>query len=249
MRERSASPLRDRFSRRRWWGRVGRWRLPLLAGLLVAVLGAGGWLVLWSDALDVERVGVRGTALLDEREVLAAAAVPTGVPLARVDLAEVESRVQELSAVASVSVSRDWPDGVDVVIRERESVAVVEENGQLQGLDREGVPFRSYPRAPPGLPLVRAADLAPEIGADGRSDALREVALVVTALPGELAARVGHVEIASLDAIALVLRDGTTVRWGSASDSEQKADVLTALMEVPAQTYDVSVPGLPTTSG
>lgn len=243
------APLRDRFSRRRWRGRVVRWRLPLLAGLVVAVLGAGTWAVLWSDWLDVERVRVQGTRYLDEPQVLTAAAVPAGTPLARLDLAAAEARVEVLPAVASASVTRDWPDGVEVVVREREPVAVLADDGQLQGLDGEGVLFRTYPSQPARLPLVRATDLAPELGADGRADALREVAQVVASLPGSLARQVGHVEVSSLDAIALALRDGTTVRWGSASDSAQKADVLQALLDVDAQTYDVSVPGLPTTSG
>jgi cell division protein FtsQ len=46
-----------------------------------------------------------------------------------------------------------------------------------------------------------------------------------------------------------MLSDGSEVRWGSAEESGLKADVLATLMSVPATTYDVSVPGLPTTTG
>jgi cell division protein FtsQ len=92
-------------------------------------------------------------------------------------------------------------------------------------------------------------DAEPGDGDASRDDALREVARVVEALPRAIARRVEHVELASLDSIALVLSDGSQVRWGSADESDLKADVLTTLMSVPAMTYDVSVPGLPTTTG
>ena len=110
--------------------------------------------------------------------------------------------------------------------------------------------FRGYRSAPPALPLIRSDDLAGAVSDDAvRADALREVALVVESLPRAVAGKVDHVELASLDSIELVLADGSLVRWGSADESGLKADVLATLMSVPATTYDVSVPGLPTTSG
>ena len=56
-------------------------------------------------------------------------------------------------------------------------------------------------------------------------------------------------QVATVDQISLVLRDGRTVVWGSAEDSDAKAEVLVELLEQPARKYDVSVPGQPTTSG
>jgi cell division protein FtsQ len=37
--------------------------------------------------------------------------------------------------------------------------------------------------------------------------------------------------------------------WGSADESDLKAQVLAVLLRQPARTYDVSVPGQPTTAG
>ncbi len=52
----------------------------------------------------------------------------------------------------------------------------------------------------------------------------------------------------TVDQITLVLRDGRQVLWGSAEESDAKARVLVALLKEPAASYDVSVPGQPTTS-
>ena len=92
---------RDRFARRRWRGRLGRWRGLLAAVAVVGLVGAGGWLVLWSDVLDVDNVSVEGTRLLTPAAVEQAAAVAQGAPLARVDLDAVATRVESLPAVDS----------------------------------------------------------------------------------------------------------------------------------------------------
>jgi cell division protein FtsQ len=260
----------DRFARRRRRGRLSRWRGALTVVVVVGVAVGAGWLVFWSDVLDVDEVAVTGTSVLSPAEVEKVAAVRSGAPLARVDLDAVTSRVEGLPAVASAAVTRSWPGTVAIEVDEREAIAVVEDDGSYQGLDATGVLFRSYSAPPADLPLVRAADLdsdsadagqgedgagvkagdtaRAEVGAS-RDDALREVALVIEALPAAIGAEVDHVEFSSLDSILLVLSDGSQVQWGSAEQSALKADVLETLMTIPATTYDVSVPGLPTTSG
>ncbi|HEU5036002.1 MAG TPA: FtsQ-type POTRA domain-containing protein [Nocardioides sp.] len=232
---------RRRFARRQWARRWLTWK-PVLAVVLAVVLVVGGvWLVYFSSFLAVQGVDVRGASLLSEQQVRQAAAVPDGEALARVDLERVRTRVQALAAVSSADVSREWPDRVRIDVTERVPVAVVEIAGKLRGMDEDGVVFRDYAQAPSDLPRVQT-------GSDTGSDALREAALVVGSLPADLAAKVDHVEVETVDQITLALRDGRTVRWGSSADSDLKAEVLAALLVArKAQTYDVSVPGNPTT--
>lgn len=214
-----------------------------MSALLVLALVIGGvWLVWFSQVLAVRSVTVAGTGYLSADEVRTAAAVPEGEPLARLDVQAVQRRVAALAAVESAEVARVWPDGVSVKIEERTSVAVVSIGGVMRGLDAEGVVFRTYPRKPRELPLVQAD---PEV----RSEAIAESAAVVSAMPRELARRVDHVEVRTVDEITLVLRDGRTVLWGSAEQSELKARVLGALLSQRGTTIDVSVPGQPRTSG
>jgi cell division protein FtsQ len=151
----------------------------------------------------------------------------------------VADRVRALAPVRSVDVARHWPHGVTITITERRAVAVVSLGGQLKGMDSDGVLFRDYRTAPPGLPRV-------ESSGDAGSDALAEAGRVVAALPADLAARVDHVSVQTVDQISLVLRSRATVLWGSAEQSGQKAEVLTALLQHPARSYDVSVPSQPT---
>lgn len=230
---------RKRFARRQWARRWLAWRYVVAAGVAVLLVVGAVWLVYFSSFLSVQGVEVRGLQKLDERRVTQAAAVPEGEPLATVDLDRIRARVEALAAVRSADVSRQWPDEVLIEVDEREAVAVVEIAGQLRGMDADGVVFEDYAKAP-DLPRVQT-------GADTGSEALREGALVIAALPGDLAAQVDHVEVATVDEISLVLHDGRLVVWGSAGESEDKAAVLARLLEQPAQQYDVSVPGRPTT--
>jgi cell division protein FtsQ len=218
-----------------------RWK-PLLAVVLVlAVLVAGLWIVFFSAVLAAESVRITGNGFLTTGQIRSTAAVPIGRPLARVDLGEVEHRVESLAPVRTVTVTRSWPHTVVIRVTERKPVAVVDLGGDIRGMDDQGVVFRQYAKAPPGLPLVKTT------GRTG-GEALQEAARVVGSLPASLVGRVDHLAVVTVDQIWLVLRDHRVVLWGSADESAQKAEVLGALLKEPAKSYDVSVPGQPTTS-
>ena len=229
----------ERFGQRRRARRLRLLRRVLVLLLLVALVAGAVWLVFFSSRLAVHAVSVRGTTVLTDDQVRSTAAVPFDVPLALSDLDAVVARVETLPAVRSADVSRDWPDGIAIDVTERQSVAVVEREGKWQGLDEEGVLFRSYPARPEGLPQVR-------VHAATSVEALEEAAHVVEALPSELVQRVQVVDVGSIDAISFRLTGGARVTWGSADESEDKARVLAVLLREPASAYDVTAPGRPT---
>ena len=239
---RAEQRTRRRFARRQWARRWMSLRYVVALLLLVAGIAALVWLVFFSTVLSVKGVDVGGTDLLSEQDVRRVAAVPEGEPLALVDIAAAQNRVEAMAAVRSADVSREWPDQVRIDVEERVAVAVVELGGRLRGMDSEGVVFRDYPKPPADLPRVQTT-------AGTGTEALEEASMVVAALPSEISRRVDHVEVETVDQITLVLRDGRQVLWGSAEESATKAEVLGALLGQPAKVYDVSVPGSPVTSG
>ena len=230
---------RRAFARRQWARRWLTWKYVLAAALLLGAVVGGIWLVMFSSTLALEEVEVQGTDNLRSQQVEQVAGLAAGRPLARVDLDGVRARVEALAEVRSAVVSRQWPDTVVIAVEERVAIAVVDIGGRLRGLDREGVVFDSFRQVPEGMPRVQTS-------ADAGREALEEAAAVVSALPGDIATRVDHVEVATVDQISLVLRDDRTVLWGSADESDLKAEVLVALLDGPGQTFDVSVPGQPT---
>jgi len=238
----AAARSRRRFARRQWRRRWLAWRYVVVLVLVLALLGTGIYAIWFSPWLDVEGVDVSGAQSVSADDVRARAQIEDGTPLARVDLNGAEARVGSLAVVKEVDVSRQWPDTVLIEIVERVPIAVVEIGGRLRGMDADGVVFRDYNRAPPGLPRVQT-----DIGTS--ADALREAAQVISALPPSLTLIVDYLQVTTVDEISLFLKDGRQVVWGSADDSATKAQVaIDLLQKVDADVYDVSVPTQPTTS-
>lgn len=234
-------PVTDATVRIRRQRRRSRLRLvvrALVATLVALLLGAGVWLVGFSPVLAVQRVEVTGTSVLDAATVERTAAISTGTPLARLDVAGIERRVGALAPVREVHVDRQWPSTVTIEVTERTPLYAVQQNqgdGYLL-VDRDGVAYTTLPEPPGGL-LVVTADSA---------ELLPDVATVVAALPDELRDQVHGVSADTRDSITLALSGGRTVVWGSAERSDYKATVLMALLKARKGTvYDVSAPDWP----
>jgi cell division protein FtsQ len=232
---------RKRFARRQWRRRWLVWRYLLVLVLVLSLVAVGIYAVWFSTWLAVEKIEVSGAQTVEASDIRARSGIDIGEPLVRVDLATAERRIGALAVVRSVTVTRQWPHGILVSVEERTPIAVVEIGDRLRGMDADGVVFRDYKTAPPGLPRV--------VTTTGiTSAALKEAAEVISALPQALTLMVDHVQVASVDQISLLLKDGREVIWGSADESDTKAEVLAPLLAtVDAQVYDVSVPSKPAT--
>ncbi len=203
---------------------------------LCALAAVVVWLVWFSSVLSVRDVRVVGVT--DERaaEVLSAAAVPTGVPLARLDAGAAEQRVRALPWVASAEVRRGWPTEAVIAVTLREPVAVLESDPRRQAVDADAVVFELDQVLPRKLPKIRAEGAA-----------LEAAVAVLQSLPDDIRDRVVTVVATTRDDVDLLLRSGDEVRWGNASQPEMKAEVLRVLLKRKADMYDVSAPELPTT--
>jgi cell division protein FtsQ len=229
-------------------GSTERYRRRRLAALLVGLvllvgLGFGVRVLLYDAGLfDIEAVEVTGIVTVPEADVLAAAAVPMGAPLAAIDTEAVATRVAGLPPVESVYVGRSWPHTVTVVVTERTPVATVSTSQGPALVDRTGVVYRGAP--PPGLPRLTTTPRS------GDPATLAAVA-VLTSLPDALRAQV---ETAGASVVApgapgqvtLRLVEGKEVRWGTPERAEEKIAALTALLTQPGTVFDVTSPDLPT---
>ncbi len=214
-----------------------RRRLRIIALVLAVILVAVAvWAVWFSSLLAAKQVRVIGVDGVRADAVLAAAAVPVGVPLARIDTGRAERAVTALPWVESAEVRRGWPTEVVVAVTMREPLATVSSGTQRLGVDADGVVFDIVGPLPKGLPKVTA---------DGA--ALTETMAVLATLPADLAKRVVSASATTRDDVDLTLRSGDLVRWGNADHAAFKAEVLRALMRRKADLYDVSAPEVPTT--
>jgi cell division protein FtsQ len=223
----------ERAGRRRRWG-----RLVLRALLVLVPVVLLGWLFLASSLLAVDRFQVTGAERLTPEQVVEAAAVELGTPLARVGNGQARARVRQLPPVDDVRVRRVWPTTLRIDVTERVPVAGVAGRDGAALLDRQGVSFATEPALPTGLPRLQVA-------APGPDDPTTRAALAVLLdLPPELARQVGVLRASTPSDVAFELRDGRTVVWGAAGDTDTKAPAVLALLRMPGELYDVSAPGV-----
>lgn len=244
---RVSTSLRARLAERSQAGRRLIWkRAAAVAGALGAVI-AVAWLLLASPVLALDRDSIQ---ISGASEYVPSAAVEEaidphlGTPLLRVDTGAIAQQIQELDAVAEVTVTRSWPDGLTVTMNSRAPVAATENEGRWVLIDAEGIQVATRSEAPGDLPEVDV----PLDEAGRTSVAVEAVLTVLGELPESLLERVDEAGATGTAQVTLELGDGATVRWGSAEENEYKAAVLEVLLEAnSASYYDVSVPSSPAT--
>ena len=218
---------------RRSWRRKA---LVITAVLLVlTIIGGSLWTIYFSTVFVTKRVDVVGTHHLTPTQVSFVVQIPLGVPLARQELDEIAKRATTLSAVESATATRDWPNTITVTIVERRPVLALDRPDGYVVVDKFGVAYETQTTLPPHVVL---GDVDP---AD--APLLHEVATVAAALPDKLRGKADRLTAISRDNIVLILESGRKVTWGSAADSELKAQVVTALLKrKPKSSIDVSSP-------
>lgn len=235
---------RARYRRRR--------RLALAVVVLVVAAGLAAavrYVLVSSSLLVVEHVEVTGTAVVPLADVLGAAGVTTGTPLLSVPVADVAARVASLPGVASVEVSRDWPDTLRLQVTERVAVAITATARGPWLVDASGLayaPAASIPvPVPPALPLptLVIAQVAPQ------DTATKAALAVLAALPEGVRRDLQKIEADTPSMVVLTLSGNRQVRWGPAGSAEElarKAAVLAPLLSQRGSVYDVTSPDLPT---
>ena len=218
-----------------------RWPFAMVLTIVVVLVLGGAYLVGYSSVLAVRSVVVTGSGAQQlSTQVRAAVDVPTGTPLARVDLAGVQRRVAAIGSVASVSVQRQWPHTLLVSVVARVPVAVTQADGRWWLLDATGKPYQPVSSPPDGLMTIQLATPA-------QGDRATLAALgVLGSLPPAFRKTVASVTAPTAYSISLALSDGRTVVWGADEDTALKLQVLPAVLTRAGRVFDISDPTLVT---
>jgi cell division protein FtsQ len=235
-----------RIAVRRDEGRRRLRRLTALAVAAAAIVVAVA--VTRSPVLDVDRIQVVGASHTPVDEVQRATGIPRHAPMTDVDLDRARRGVLALPWVNTVSITRQWPASVHVVITERTAIAVVSAGQRGFALvDGSGRVLELVPAPPEGVLSIANV---PEPGEPGTNiDASAGDALLVArAMSAALRAEVSTI-VAEADGVVLRLIAGGVVRLGPPTDLAVKlrdADtMLTAVDTTDLCAIDVRVPGAP----
>ena len=223
-------------SRRRkitWWSSIGA--VVLLA---IGTIGAA-----YSPLFAVERIEVVGAASLDVAAVEEALQGQKGRALPQIDRDEIRAALTSFPLVETYAIEPRPPHDLVVRIEERTPVAVIASDAGFTTVDAAGVALDTAEARPDGLPIAEVED-------GPHSEVFAEVGQVLRALPADLAQRVTTIRATSPEDVSFDLPDGggVTVIWGSAGDTAEKMEVLSAAFEAKptdtVSTYDVSSSGV-----
>ncbi len=240
--------------------------MVLIIVAVVAVIAGGGLAVLYnSDVLAVEQVSVSGVEHLSSEELTELAAIPEGSTLLNVDANGISSRLSSNPWVASVTVDRVFPHGINLNITERTIVAVVEvtvddsKNTERWVLAADGMWLMRIPdqdsEEGKALPeqVYKDADAAleitdipygstPEAGSFCNNANIENALAIIDGMTTELADQVKSVSAASSDSTTLTLDSGVEIAFGDGNDIRDKERVcLELLSKYPDQISYINV--------
>ncbi len=163
---RSASSLKPRGALR--LSRI-RWPRLLFASMVVAVASLGGILFLLNSGLfHITSVDVEGTEVVSPASVRQLSGLK-GQHVILADLEAAAERIAALPMVKEVTIRRDWPNGIKVVIVERTPWGRWRANNTVWAIDSEGVVLEGPAPTTHG-PIVNQISAMPAIAAGARVD-------------------------------------------------------------------------------
>ena len=214
--------------------------VPIAAVLLIAAMV---WVVWFSSLFEARSVRVEGNSQASIDQIVAAAQVPLGTPLARIDTDAIRDRVREVPPVADATVTRSLTGVIGISVTERVGVYVISVGSQYLLVDSTGMGFLTVDSVPEGLPAVTlTVDHTPE-----STRLMADAAVIVQALPDSVRTQMSWMGAQTPDTFTIGLASGSEILWGSAEDSSLKAQVIDGLLHVNAHYYDVSSPSHPST--
>jgi cell division protein FtsQ len=217
-------------ARRRRWFAFSWWRLARAAMLVAVVMYIGYRVtrdVLNADALTITRITVSGNSRLSRGEVVALLDGIRGSNMLTVDIESWRQKLLTSPWVADAAVRRVLPGTVNVVISERQPMAIGRVDDDLYLIDDRGGIIDQYgPNyAEFDLPVIDGLAASPRDNGlliDETRAAL--AARVLTALQARpaLARRVSEIDVSDVrDAVLILKGDTALVRVGSEQFAER----------------------------
>jgi len=243
---RKADRIQQRYERaevKRFTRHARRRRIAVL--IVLAILASTAGLIaaaVFSPILALREIRVDGTVRLDPAVIQEAVSGQLGTPLALLDEGRIRDELGAFTGIRSYVTELVPPGTLVIHIVERAPLGVIATPTGFDVVDAAGVVLESPPTRPANLPLMQLESSAPE------GTGFEAMAEVLIALPPEVLAQVDSIGARTRDDVTLTLTGSDQrVVWGSADDSERKADILAALLARFATAgpgeYDVSAPG------
>ncbi len=229
-------------------------RLPRIAGICLGAIAAillTLFILAQTPLFTITSIETDGSEHITAEEVARLASLPEGTTLLSVDTAQIKENVMRNPWVASVHISRNFPDKLSIDIQEREIgyVVVISGSGVCWYLGSDGVWIEPVATSEvEGQSTTEAAqEIATELGCILISDAPSDTEPVageavddevvsavldyMNSLPEELSSQITQFTASSEASLTCALSNGVTILLGEATSISSKATVILTLLE------------------
>ena len=225
-------------NRKRSFNKLKRLVYAVVASALVA------WVALASPlfALRMSEIRVSGSGgQLSPASVAKVIGDQEGRSLLLIDVAKQAKRVDKAFVrVRSVTIEREWPRGLNVMVTMRVPVAVLKTAKGYQILDGDAVVLETRSSQPAGLAVIESSGKI-------NSVQVQSITTAMGALDESVRSQVVSASATESGYVSFKLSSGASVIWGDNDRPALKARVLKTLLSIQASVYDVSYPLNPTT--
>lgn len=211
---------------------------------VMVILALVAWVALASPlfALRMSEIRVSGSGgQLSPASVAKVIGDQEGRSLLLIDVAKQAKRVDKAFVrVRSVTIEREWPRGLNVMVTMRVPVAVLKTAKGYQILDGDAVVLETRSSQPAGLAVIESSGKI-------NSVQVQSITTAMGALDESVRSQVVSASATESGYVSFKLSSGASVIWGDNDRPALKARVLKTLLSIQASVYDVSYPLNPTT--
>jgi len=204
------------------------WLLGLaMASLLVFVASGATW-VWQSPIFKVANVEVVGNERVATETIVMRAEL-LGQSMFTADLASAQKELYQLPLLYAVRIERQWPNGMRIVVEERQAWGAWEQNGVRYSIDREGVVLGTV-EPPPGSPVIRSSEMGTRLQGDRVNyQAVDAAAEIYEQLPRQLGTTVLEVAYLAGSGLQVTTANGDVALLGDSSSIAYKLAVWAAM--------------------
>jgi cell division protein FtsQ len=200
----------------------------VVAAMFVGLTTYGGYWLWESPAFRVNHVTVVGNQRVASDEIVGAVGL-FDQSMFTANLADAQETLYTFPLLASVEVKRDWPNGIRVIVEERQAWGTWLQGGVRYTIDHDGVVLGT--EAPPaGAPQIKAAETATlRVGDHVDYQAVAAAAEIYEKLPRVLGTTVTEIAYVTGSGVQVTTAAGHTGLLGDSTSIAYKLSAWAAL--------------------
>jgi cell division protein FtsQ len=197
-------------------------RMTALVTIMLLSLAVLLWVYTSTGVLNIKNIDVKGNYILGTNYLRSLSGITADTHLIKMDVKAAENALLSEPYVASVSISRRFPNTVVLDIVEREPQASILQNGKYHLVDQHGVVLASTDEKPPGLTEIKDAE-TPLLysGNEITGGNFAVISELLSSMPSSLRDITTTAGYQSGDGLYLEAK-GTRVIYGDSSDLSRK---------------------------